>query len=42
LIFLNHEGSRADQTVSAQGEIRARYVDGETGSVTITNVYLEQ
>jgi hypothetical protein len=42
LIFLNHEGSPADQTVSAQGEIRARYVDGETGSVTITNVYLEQ
>lgn len=42
LIFLNHEGSRADQTVSAQGEIRSRYVDGETGSVTITNVYLEQ
>lgn len=42
LIFLNHEGSRADQTVSAQGEIRARYIDGETGSVTITNVYLEQ
>lgn len=42
LIFPNHEGSRADQTVSAQGEIRSRYVDGETGSVTITNVYLEQ
>jgi hypothetical protein len=42
LIFLNHEGSPADQTVSAQGEIRARYVDGETGSVTITDVYLEQ
>ncbi len=41
-IFPNHEGSRADQTVSAQGEIRSRYVDGETGSVTITNVYLEQ
>jgi hypothetical protein len=39
LTLLNHDGVAADQTVSAQGEIRARYVDG--GAVTINNVYLE-
>jgi len=42
MIFLNRPGVTADQTVSAQGEIRARYIDGETGAVTIDNVYLEQ
>ncbi len=42
LIFLNRPGVTANQTVSAQGEIRARYIDGETGAVTINNVYLEQ
>jgi hypothetical protein len=31
----------ASQTVSAGGEIRARYVDGDTGAVTINNVSLE-
>jgi hypothetical protein len=39
LTLLNREGVTADQTVSAQGEMRARYVDG--GAVTINNVYLE-
>jgi hypothetical protein len=39
MTLLNHDGVAADQTVSAQGEIRARYVDG--GAVTINNVYLE-
>jgi hypothetical protein len=39
MTLLNRNGSVADQTVSAQGEIGARYVDG--GSVTINNVYLE-
>jgi hypothetical protein len=39
MTLMNRTGSVADQTVSAQGEIRARYVDG--GSVTINNVYLE-
>lgn len=37
----NRHGAMADQTVGAQGEIRARYIDGETGAVTINNVYLE-
>ena len=39
--LLNHHGAMAEQTVGAQGEIRARYIDGETGAVTINNVYLE-
>ncbi len=39
MTLMNRSGSVADQTVSAQGEIGARYVDG--GSVTINNVYLE-
>lgn len=38
--FLDHQGVRTDQTVNAQGAIEARYID--TGSVTITNVYLQQ
>lgn len=41
LTLLNHHGAVADQTVSAQGAIRARYVDGEAGTVTINNVYFE-
>jgi len=41
LTLLNHHGAVADQTVSAQGAIRARYIDGEAGTVTINNVYLE-
>lgn len=41
LTLLNHEGSVVSQTVSAQGAIRARNIDGDTGSVTINNVYLE-
>jgi hypothetical protein len=28
--------------VSAQGAIQARYINGDTGSVTINNVYLQQ
>lgn len=40
--FLDHKGTRTDQTVSAQGVIQARYVNGDTGSVTINNVYLQQ
>jgi hypothetical protein len=38
--ILDHQGVRADQTVSAQGVIEARYI--ETGSVTINNVYMQQ
>jgi hypothetical protein len=35
-----HSGA-ANQTVSAQGDIGTRYIDSETGSVTINNVYLQ-
>jgi hypothetical protein len=38
----DHNGAPAGQSVSAQGAIEKRYVNGETGSVTITNVYLQQ
>jgi hypothetical protein len=41
MTLLNRRGAVADQTVGAQGEIRMRYVDGEAGTVTINNVYLE-
>jgi hypothetical protein len=41
LTLLNRRGVAADQTVSAQGRIGARYIDGETGAVTINNVYLQ-
>jgi hypothetical protein len=41
LALLNHHGNAANQTVSAQGDIEARYIDNETGSVTINNVYLQ-
>ena len=40
-MLLNQEGSVVSHTVSAQGAIRARNIDGNTGSVTINNVYLE-
>ncbi|MDE3194800.1 MAG: hypothetical protein KGN84_00530 [Acidobacteriota bacterium] len=39
LTLMNRHGAVADQTVSAEGEIRARYVEG--GSVTINSAYLE-
>jgi hypothetical protein len=41
LTLLSRHGDAVDQTVSAQGDIGARYIDGETGSVTINNVYLQ-
>ena len=41
LTLLNPRGAAAQQTVSAEGEIRAGYVNGDTGSVTINNVYLQ-
>ena len=40
--FLDRTGVRTDQTVNAQGAIEARYINDETGSVTITNVLLQQ
>jgi hypothetical protein len=39
ITLLNRNGSIADQTVGAEGEVRARYV--HSGTVTINNVYLE-
>lgn len=39
MTLMNHHGAVADQTVSAEGEIRARYIEG--GSVTINSAYLE-
>jgi hypothetical protein len=41
LILLNSHGTAANQTVSAQGGMGTRYIDGETESVTINNVYLQ-
>ncbi len=41
LTLLNHRGSAAAQTVSARGDISARYIDSDTGSVTIDNVSLQ-
>jgi len=41
LALLNHRGNAVNQTVSAQGDIGTRYIDGETGSVIINNVYLQ-
>ena len=41
LMLLNRNGAPGNQTVSAQGEIRSRYIDGDTGAVTINNVYLQ-
>jgi hypothetical protein len=40
--FLDDKGVRMDQTVNANGAIEARYINDETGSVTITNVQLQQ
>jgi hypothetical protein len=39
ITLTNRAGAVADQTVNAQGEIRARYV--EHGAVTITDVSLD-
>jgi hypothetical protein len=37
----NHGEAAGDQTVTSQGAIRASYVDGNTGTVTVTSVYAE-
>lgn len=39
--FLNHEGGAVNQTVSAEGAIRSRDIDGDAGTVTIRDVYLQ-
>lgn len=41
LTLKNHYGDATNQTVSARGDIGTRNIDGETGSVTINNVYLQ-
>jgi hypothetical protein len=41
LMLLNHHGDASNQTVSAQGDIGTRYIDSESGSVTINAVYLQ-
>jgi len=42
LTLLNHHGNAAtNQTVSAEGDMEVRNIDGETGSVTINNVSLQ-
>jgi hypothetical protein len=40
--FLANNGAPAGQTVSAQGAMESRLVNGETGLVTINDVYLPQ
>jgi hypothetical protein len=38
-----HAGAQhVTYSVGAQGSMRARYVDRETGNVTINNVYVEE
>jgi hypothetical protein len=41
MTLMNHAGVAGDQTVSSDGAIRASYVDGDTGTVTVTSVYVE-
>ena len=39
--LLNREGGAVSQSVSAQGTMRSRDIDADTGSVTIKDVYLQ-
>lgn len=41
MTLLNRSDVSPDQTVTSQGAIRSRYVDGSTGTVTITSVWVE-
>jgi hypothetical protein len=41
MTLLNHGGDAGSQTVTSDGAIRASYVDGNTGTVTVTSVYVE-
>ena len=41
LSLQNHDSQDVTYTVSMQGAIRARYVDSETGQVTINHVYAQ-
>jgi hypothetical protein len=41
MTLLNPGKSTGDQSITSQGAIRASYVDGNTGTVTVTSVYVE-
>jgi hypothetical protein len=41
LTMLQPASARVTYTVNAEGSLRARYVDADTGQVTITNVYAQ-
>jgi hypothetical protein len=41
MTLLNHGSEAGNQTVTSDGAIRASYVDGSTGTVTVTSVYVE-
>ena len=41
MMLPNRSDASPDQTVTSQGAIRDLYVDGSTGTVTITSVYAE-
>jgi hypothetical protein len=41
MTLLNHGDEAGDQTVTSQGAVSTSYVDGNTGTVTITSVYVE-
>jgi hypothetical protein len=41
MTLLPQTDAEPDQTITSQGAVRARYVDGNTGTVTITSVYAE-
>jgi hypothetical protein len=41
MTLINGRGSEVMYTTGAQGVMRARYVDSDTGQVTINNVYVE-
>ena len=41
MTLTNGSDATADQTVTSQGALRASYVDGSTGTVTVTSVYVE-
>ena len=41
MTLMNQGDVTADQTITSQGAVRDSYVDGNTGTVTITSVYVE-
>jgi hypothetical protein len=41
MTLMNGRGSDVLYSAGAQGVMRARYVDSDTGQVTINNVYVE-